>query len=343
MKLEITGLSKSYKKGKRALDQFTAALTPGVYGLLGPNGAGKSTLMNILAGNLKADSGQVLVDGTSVWEMGAAYREILGYMPQQQGLYDNFTALEFLRYFASLKGIPKKEAKKRIAHLLSVVNLEEAKNRKLGGFSGGMKQRVLLAQALLNDPKILILDEPTAGLDPKERIRIRNYISEISQDKIILLATHVVSDVECIAREILLIKDGVLLARERPEELMEQMDGKVWEVGVPSELLPVLEKECLVTNVHMTKDGPKVRILGEQKALEEMLSGKRAGESAREGFGAKAGEPFGTDAAETAEETAKGGRESVFRQKGSNGGLELLKAEANLEDVYLWSVGGEQE
>jgi len=296
MKLEIKELSKSYKKGKRALDAFSAGLTPGVYGLLGPNGAGKSTLMNLLTGNMEADSKQVLVDGKPTSQMGAAYREMLGYMPQQQGLYDNFTALEFLRYFASLKGIPRKEAKKRIDHLLKVVILEEAKNRRLGGFSGGMKQRVLLAQALLNDPRILILDEPTAGLDPKERIRIRNYISEISQDKIILLAAHVVSDVECIAREILLIKDGVLLAREKPEGLMSQMEGKVWEVSIPAEDLSELEGKCLISNVHVTKDGPKVRLLGEREELMEILS------------------------------------------KSVNFGFLLERAEANLEDVYLWRI-----
>lgn len=271
MKLEICGISKSYGKGKKALDCFWAELTPGVYGLLGPNGAGKSTLMNILTGNLQPDEGEILVDGQSVKEMGKDYRAILGYMPQQQGLYDNFTAMEFLRYFAALKAIPKKEAKKRIGKLLKIVNLEEVRHRKVGGFSGGMKQRVLLAQALLNDPKILILDEPTAGLDPRERIRIRNHISEISQDKIILLATHVVSDVECIAKEILLIKNGTLLKSKRPEELLKSMEGFVWETGVSADKLPLLEKECLVSNVHVAKDGLKVRLLGTKKELETKL------------------------------------------------------------------------
>ena len=271
MKLEICGISKSYGKGKKALDCFWAELTPGVYGFLGPNGAGKSTLMNILTGNLQPDEGEILVDGQSVKEMGKDYRAILGYMPQQQGLYDNFTAMEFLRYFAALKAIPKKEAKKRIDKLLKIVNLEEARHRKVGGFSGGMKQRVLLAQALLNDPKILILDEPTAGLDPRERIRIRNHISEISQDKIILLATHVVSDVECIAKEILLIKNGTLLKSKRPEELLKSMEGFVWETGVSVDKLPLLEKECLVSNVHVAKDGLKVRLLGTKKELETKL------------------------------------------------------------------------
>ena len=218
IKMELKNLTKSYEKGKIALDHFSAALEPGVYGLLGPNGAGKSTLMNLITQNLEPDEGEILINGISTAKMGASYRDVLGYMPQQQGLYDRFSALEFLRYFAALKGLKAKESRKRIEELLEVVNLTEARNRKLGGFSGGMKQRVLLAQALLNEPQILILDEPTAGLDPKERIRIRNYISSISENKIVLIATHVVSDVECIAKEILLLRSGKLLEKETPEK-----------------------------------------------------------------------------------------------------------------------------
>ena len=171
--LEIRNISKTYKKGAvKALDNFNVVLTPGVYGLLGPNGAGKSTLMNIITDNLNADSGDILYDGENIKKLGKNYRSVLGYMPQQQGLYDDFTLNRFLWYMAALKGLKKKEAKKKISQLLERVNLTDAAHKKLGAFSGGMKQRALIAQALLNEPKILILDEPTAGLDPKERIKI---------------------------------------------------------------------------------------------------------------------------------------------------------------------------
>lgn len=267
MKLELKNLTKSYEKGKIALDHFSAALEPGVYGLLGPNGAGKSTLMNLITQNLEPDEGEILVNGISATKMGASYRDVLGYMPQQQGLYDRFSALEFLRYFASLKGLKAKESRKRIEELLEVVNLTKARNRKLGGFSGGMKQRVLLAQALLNEPQILILDEPTAGLDPKERIRIRNYISSISENKIVLIATHVVSDVECIAKEILFLRGGKLLEKETPEKLVEQMDGLVWEVIIRSDQLSQLEQVLLVSNVNIAKEGLLVRVITESEQM----------------------------------------------------------------------------
>ena len=267
IKLELKNLTKSYEKGKIALDHFSAAFEPGVYGLLGPNGAGKSTLMNLITQNLEPDEGEILVNGTSATKMGVSYRDVLGYMPQQQGLYDRFSALEFLRYFAALKGLKAKESRKRIEELLEVVNLTEAGNRKLGGFSGGMKQRVLLAQALLNEPQILILDEPTAGLDPKERIRIRNYISSISENKIVLIATHVVSDVECIAKEILLLRSGKLLEKETPEKLVEQMEELVWEVIIRPDQLNQLEQVLLVSNVNIAKEGLLVRVITESEQM----------------------------------------------------------------------------
>ena len=197
MELCLSGIKKSYNNGKTyAVDGVTATFTPGVYGLLGPNGAGKSTLMNIITQNLKTNSGTVTLDGVPIDHMGADYRSLLGYMPQQQTLYDDFTGERFLWYMAALKGLDKKQAKEAVSRTLDVVNLREERYKKLKSYSGGMKQRVLIAQALLNDPKLLIMDEPTAGLDPKERIRIRNFISEVSKDKIVLLSTHVVSDVE---------------------------------------------------------------------------------------------------------------------------------------------------
>ena len=225
--------------------------------------------MNLITQNLEPDEGEILINGISTAKMGASYRDVLGYMPQQQGLYDRFSALEFLRYFAALKGLKAKESRKRIEELLEVVNLTEARNRKLGGFSGGMKQRVLLAQALLNEPQILILDEPTAGLDPKQRIRIRNYISSISENKIVLIATHVVSDVECIAKEILLLRSGKLLEKETPEKLVEQMEELVWEVIIRPDQLSELEQVLLVSNVNIAKEGLLVRVIAELKQMKE--------------------------------------------------------------------------
>ncbi len=198
MILEIQNLTKSYGK-HMALNQVSLSLTPGVYALLGPNGAGKSTLMNLIAGNIRQDYGKICYDGKTTEALGREFRRILGFMPQQQGLYENFTAYRFLSYMASLKGMSRAKAAKEIEWALEMVHLADNRNQRLGAFSGGMKQRVLMAQAIMNDPEILILDEPTAGLDPKERIRIRNIISEIAMDKIVIFATHVVSDIEQIA------------------------------------------------------------------------------------------------------------------------------------------------
>ena len=223
--LEIKGLKKSYGS-KVALNDFHYLFEDGIYGMLGANGAGKSTLMNLITDNIKRDSGEILFDGKEILKMGASYREKVGYMPQQQGFYENFSPRMFLRYMAELKGLKKKDAKKQIQELLEIVNLSHVADKKIGGFSGGMKQRVLLAQALLGNPKILILDEPTAGLDPKERVNLRNYIHKLSENKIILLATHVVSDVESIADRILILKQGRLVVDDTPANLVMGVKGK---------------------------------------------------------------------------------------------------------------------
>lgn len=231
MELTLNHLTKSYDGGKSfALNDFTKTFEPGVYGLLGPNGAGKSTLINLITQNLKADKGEILWEGKDVKTLGKDYRSLIGFMPQQQNLYDNFTGEEFLWYMASLKGLGKKEATQTIRRMFDTVNLTAAKFKRIQAYSGGMKQRLLIAQALLNNPSILIMDEPTAGLDPKERIRIRSFISEMASGKIVILATHVISDIEFIAKEILLVREGRLIREGEPKELLKDLEGQVWDI-----------------------------------------------------------------------------------------------------------------
>lgn len=262
MELVIESLQKTYGK-KQALKGISCTLEEGVYGLLGPNGAGKSTLMNSITGTIGFDSGRILFDGQDIFKMGRDFRSILGYMPQQQELYANFTARRFLSYIAALKGLSRQEAKRQIEEVARLVNLQDELKTKLGAYSGGMKQRILIAQAILGSPKVIILDEPTAGLDPKERIRIRNLISKISMEKIVIFATHVVSDIEYIAKEVLLIKNGEFIAQGPPHELAEVLTDKVFEVPVPEREVPEYQKRYRISNMQKQKDRIVLRIISE--------------------------------------------------------------------------------
>ena len=253
MKLNINGVTKSYGTNL-ALDHFTLDLEPGIYALLGPNGSGKSTLMNIITDNLKADSGTISYTGDDgitedVLKMGVRFREKLGFMPQYPGLYPNFTVERFMWYMAALKGMDKASAKSQIPEILGAVELDDVPRRKIGALSGGMKQRLTLAQAVLGSPEILILDEPTAGLDPKQRIAIRNYISKIAFNKIVVIATHVVSDIEFIARSVVMLKKGVIVDNAAPHELSSRIDGKVWNIPCSESEVQSIQERLRVINI----------------------------------------------------------------------------------------------
>ena len=260
MKLSFEHISKLYGDTV-ALQQIDLTLGSGVYGLLGPNGAGKTTLMRIMTDLLAPSTGRVLLDGQDIAVMGAAFRKKLGYLPQDFGVYPNFTAEQFLLYIARLKGLSKFEAKRQTDGLLHMVGLEDKKQKKLKGFSGGQRQRVGIAQALLGDPEILVLDEPTAGLDPEERIRFRGIISDLSQQKLVLLSTHIVSDLEAVANEIILLRKGVVLEMQKPASLLEQLNGQVWLVTVPTADEAALTKQYTCSNVMHTDGKSVIRLL----------------------------------------------------------------------------------
>lgn len=263
MVLELKNLSKTYGN-VQALKEISYSFKPGIYGILGSNGAGKSTMINLITDNIsrdtKHDGGQILFNGKDILKLGREFRKLVGYMPQQQGFYEDFSPRTFLRYIAEMKGI---KSVRQIDELLDIVNLTSAAHKKIGGFSGGMRQRVLLAQALLGNPQILILDEPTAGLDPKERISIRNYISELSRDKIILFATHVVSDIECIADRILLLKKGEIVVEGAPEQLIQSISGKVGELLCTAEKAKEYQIKYKISNMKQCKGGNMLRLIGD--------------------------------------------------------------------------------
>ena len=284
MELILKNLKKTYGNVK-AMKVINYTFTPGVYGILGSNGAGKSTMINLITDNVKRDKngGEILfcddnsdtAEAVDILKLGSKFRSFIGYMPQQQGYYADFTPKAFLKYMADIKGVKKKEivdnngsisyisVNEQIDKLLEIVNLTDAAYKRIGGFSGGMKQRVLLAQALLGNPKILILDEPTAGLDPKERIHIRNYIAKLSKDRIILFATHVVSDIECIADKVILLKEGQIIEAGSPVQLIDKVYGKVGEINCQLEDVDKLQKKYRVGNIRQRRNGLALRIVGD--------------------------------------------------------------------------------
>ncbi len=267
MELRIDKICKKYSD-KDAVRDFSIKMDNGVYGLLGENGAGKSTLMKIIVDVLKPTSGNIYVDGLDKNSMGDGYRNLIGYLPQDIVIYKDFTVMDFLLYMAALKGINGREAKNRAEQLLKITNLTENARKKCGKLSGGMKRRLGIAQALLNEPKILILDEPTVGLDPKERIKFRNMISDISRDRIVLISTHIVSDIEYIAKEVIIIKEGKLLNNKTVGELIGIIDNKIWMAKVKPSELDRIESRYVVSNTVQKEQWCEVRIVSDDRPFE---------------------------------------------------------------------------
>lgn len=266
MELKITNLSKKFGDFT-AVDNLNVTMTMGVYGLLGVNGAGKTTLMRMLCTLLKPTNGTIYCDGKDIFSMDSEYRKLLGYLPQEFGFYPEFTIKDYLLYIASLKGIRPIVAKKRVKELVAKVGLQKAINKKMKNLSGGMKRRVGIAQAMLNNPKILILDEPTAGLDPNERIRFRNLISELAEDRLVLLSTHIVSDIEYIANEIWLLKDGKLMHKGSSEEVINSMPENVWECYVGKNEVSYFMSRYKISNMKTEANGVMLRIISLEKPI----------------------------------------------------------------------------
>ena len=273
MELKIENVTKTFQKTP-AVTHLNYTMENGVYGLLGLNGAGKTTLMRMLCTLLKPTEGRILCNGADIFRMGADYRKLLGYLPQDFGYYPDFTVKDYLMYIASIKGVHKAVAKKRVGELLVRVGLTKAENKKMRKLSGGMKRRAGIAQAMINHPEILILDEPTSGLDPNERIRFRNLISELAQDRLVLLSTHIVSDVESIANEILLMKEGELVHAGSPEKIIADIPDKVWKLSLGREEAVSCARQYKTANARSTPSGMELRILSAEKphpeAVEEM-------------------------------------------------------------------------
>ncbi|NBJ98990.1 ABC transporter ATP-binding protein [bacterium 1xD8-48] len=264
MELLIDYVSRQFKD-KIAVNDISLELTPGVWGLLGANGAGKTTLMRMIAGIMQPTSGRVVYDGVPIQTLGEQYRDILGYLPQEFGFYQEFTVKDYLAYVAALKGLPKRQGWRKIHELLERVSLPDACNRKISTLSGGMRRRVGIAQALLNDPEVLILDEPTGGLDPGERVRFRNLLSEFAHDRIVLISTHIVPDVEYIATCHAIIKGGKLLATGTTEELVKLVEDRVWSCTIPADAVPEYESRLQIISLRNENDGSvSIRYLAEK-------------------------------------------------------------------------------